>query len=399
MIPVFKPSYDWQETRAVEKVLQSGWSGLGPRVEEFEEKFAASVMARYAVATNSCTSALQLGLIVKGMCGRSKFNGVEWLPHEIIVPTITFASTAHVVTHVGARVLFCDVYADTLTINEEEAQFHNDTAHGIIPVVYGGAPLEISGKLVDAYEGNVLYDCAHACGSTFVAADKTCAWSFHAVKNLACGDGGMLTTNNPDHWERAKHLRWLGINKSTHERSTGDHYSYDYDIEELGFKCHMNDITAAIGLEQLRKLKFMQEQRHNIAWRYLINLENTELILPDYRGDHSWHLYVIRTPNRDSLMDYLASFGIATSVHYKPLHLYKCYGKQKPLPVAERVWQELLTLPMYPSLKLSEVDTICHHIKDWLRLNSKSSPSAETASSGSATCETVVDTTSGPPTK
>ena len=178
----------------------------------------------------------------------------------------------------------------------------------------------------------------------------------------------MLTTDDRDHYERACRLRWLGINKSTHDRISGG-YSWDYSIDEIGYKYHMNDLTAAIGLVQLEKMPEMQKKRRELAWRYLNNLGNQaaipELQLPQWSNEFSWHLFVIRTPLRDELSTYLRSKLVSTGVHYRPLHLYKCYGQQPALPVAEKVWPTLLTLPLFPDLTLKEVDIICEHIRDF----------------------------------
>lgn len=361
MIPIFKPSYDEREEKAVAKVLQSRWSGLGPKVEEFEEKFAKYVDAKYAVATNSATSALHIALrlIAEG-------------PGEVLVPTLTFASTAHIVAYEGMKPVFCDVHPGSLLINEWDASTRiTEQTKALIYVLYSGCHPTVSSMTVKPTYP-VIFDCAHACGNTmFDGGGKLCCWSFHAVKNLSCGDGGMLTTDDKDQADRAKRLRWMGISKSTHDREIGG-YSWDYTIDELGFKYHMNDLTAAIGLVQLEKMPEMQKKRRSLAWNYIKNLgplaAQYGLTIPAWSNEFSWHLFVIRTKHRDQLSSYLRMKGIATGVHYRPLHLYKCYKGTPPrLPVAENVWPTLLTLPLFPDLSIKEVDIICEHIKDFFK--------------------------------
>ena len=357
MIPIFRPSYDDREVEALRSVLNSKWVGLGPKTEEFEEKFAHYVGAKYAVGLNSCTAALHLVLKLLDVGPGD----------EVLVPTLTFVSTAHAVVYCGAKPVFVDVQESDLCIGWWDASTKvTDRTKAIIPVLYGGVPLS---NMVESSRLKYIWDCAHACGSNFNAAGRLCCWSFHAVKNLATGDGGMLTTDNKDQYERAKRLRWMGINKSTHERETGG-YNWEYNVEEIGFKYHMNDIIAAIGLVQLEKMPHLQIKRSYLAGHYvgtLYKLGLQEKITIPNNIDSSWHLFVIRTPRRDELALYLRSKDIATGVHYKPIHLYECYGPQPSLPVAERVWKELLTLPLYPDLTTDEVKMICGHIGDFFK--------------------------------
>lgn len=364
MIPVFRPSHDHREAEAVAQCLLSGWTGLGPRVEEFERKFAEYVGVPYAVATSSCTAALHLAYRLVGVCPGD----------EVIVPSLTFISTALAATYCGATPVFADSHPDTLLMDYDHAKNHlNPRTKAISVVLYGGQTISSVPAFYCDGEIPVILDCAHACGSSqdLSIAPLHC-WSFHSVKNLSCGDGGMLTMHRQDYYERAKRLRWCGIDTSTYDRAatTGvstAQYKWDYQVTDIGYKCHMNDITASIGLVQLSKMPEMQQKRLRLVEHYRKKLPDEMEITP-YGMGKAWHLFYIRTDCRNELADYLRSKGINTGVHYKPIHLYPVFrrhGASQILPVVEREWQRLLTLPLYPDLTLEQVDYVCASIKEF----------------------------------
>ena len=322
--------------------------------EQFEREFALRVGAKYAVALNSCTAALHIALRLLDI-------GVG---DEVLVPTMTFVSTAMAADYEGASPVFCDVTEETLAMDyADAAERHTIRTKAIVPVLYGGRPLSPPNLGVP-----VVYDCAHAMGARWNAGGKICCWSFHAVKNLATGDGGMITFDDEHLYRRALRLRWLGIDKSTWSRSDVDRrYWWEYHIEETGFKYHRNDIAAAIGLVQLAKLDEMQDRRRRLVAQYLEELAGVpDLRLPVHDEESSWHLFAIRTPHRNALSMFLQAQGVSTGVHYKPIHLYPLYHKYS-LPVAERVWQHLLTLPLYPALTSEQVSSICDLVRHGLR--------------------------------
>jgi perosamine synthetase len=354
-IPVFRPYYDEREEQAVAEVLRSGWIGLGPRTQEFEERFAERVGTRYAVALNSATAALHLSLRLVGVGPGD----------EVLVPTMTFVSSAMVANYEGASPVFCDVRADTLAIDVDDAAGRKTLqTRAVIPVLYAGKPIPPVDLGVPT-----IYDCAHATGSRWDASGKLACWSFHAVKNLATGDGGMITTDDEQLYRRAQSLRWLGIDKSTWDRSSmADRYWWEYKIDEVGYKYHLNDIAAALGLVQLEKLEEMQSIRYRLVQQYLEELAGDPRIeLPVWDPDSSWHMFVIRVPHRNELSRWLQDQGISTGVHYKPVHLYPLYHKYS-LPVAEREWTRLLTLPLFPALTSDQVSEICSRIREGLTL-------------------------------
>jgi len=350
-IPVFRPSYDTREEEAVIRVLRSGWIGLGPITEQFEKAFAKKVGAKYAVALNSATAALHIAI---------KLFDVR-AGDEILVPTVTFVSTAMVADYEHAVPVFCDVTHDHLVMDYADAASRRTLrTKAIIPVLYSGRP--VAPPPFDDLP--VIYDCAHAAGARFDVTGKLCCWSFHAVKNLATGDGGMITLDDEAMYQRAMRLRWLGIDKSTWNRSGVERkYWWEYNIDQTGYKYHMNDITSALGLVQLEKLDEMQAKRHQLVTQYLEELAGVPgLHLPEYDPASAWHMFAVRTPHRNELSLQLQAKGISTGVHYKPIHTYPLYHKHD-LPVADREWQKLLTLPLFPDLTSSQVSFIAGEVK------------------------------------
>lgn len=379
-IPVFRPSYDGRELEALREPFENGWIGLGPKTAEFEEQFAAYAGARFAVGMNSATAALHLAIAASGIGAGD----------EVLVPTLTFVSTAHAVAYCGAKPVFVDIHPETLCLDVEDARKKvSRKTRAIIPVHYGGhaCPMEEVWELAAEHNLIVIEDAAHACGSRYQGhrigglekTDATC-FSFHAVKNLATGDGGMVTTNRSDLYERLLRLRWMGIDRTTWERSQvaeskGEgstrayaSYGWYYEVAELGFKCHMNDITATIGLVQLAKLEGMNERRREIAAHYDKGLQALDWIERPVEREYTRsarHNYVIQTDTRDELNQFLKERGIATGVHYLPIHLQPFYrnAQHQSLLVAERTWTRLLTLPLYPDLSDEEVEYILASIR------------------------------------
>ena len=362
MIQLFQPNIGQAEVEAVTEVLLSGWLGMGPKTAEFEERFAQYIGTKYAVGLNSATAALHLALKLLSV-GPGE---------EVIVPTITFVSTAHAVMYCGARPVFADVDKQTMSITPSEVgRLRTDKTKAVIVVHYGGRPVDIGDGVP------VVEDAAHACGGSFLGrkcgslGDIGC-FSFHAVKNLATGDGGMLTTDDKSVYDRAKRLRWLGIDKSTWDRSEGT-YQWSYRVGEVGLKCHMNDITAAIGLVQLGKLDKANERRREIAMIYSQGFRDQAWIVGMPPDDtqairSAWHLYWLRVPKRDELMQFLKEHDIITGVHYQPIHTHKCYGFAKPyLPVAEKVVEELMSLPMHPGLTDGDVGEVVGRVAEFGR--------------------------------
>lgn len=327
---VLRPYFSPQQIENIQKelgsILQTGWIGQGPKVEELEKAWAKFTGAKYAVATNSCTSALDVAVrLIK-------------LPNPVKVSAFTFISSALAPLNAGYRVKFIDIDEKSLCTPKADIQ-----------VMYAGNQ---SGE-------GIIYDMAHSGGAKHKGI-LSC-WSFHAVKNLPAGDGGMLTMNDKKLYEKAKALAWCGINKSTWQRS-GKKYNWDYDVTEQGLKAHMNDITATIALEKLKTLKEDNQFRKLLANTYDQYLP--KWIKRPFRSK-TWHLYTVRVLDRDGLMDYLAENGIGTGLHYKPLTHYKLFGKQSKLKNTEKVFEEIISLPLHLGLSVAEVKNICEYVRDY----------------------------------
>jgi perosamine synthetase len=368
MIQLFKPHMDEQEVEAVAEVIRSGWIGLGPRTAEFEKQFAEYIGASWSIGLNSCTAALDMAIRLL------RINHGD----EVIVPTMTFVSTAHAVAYNLATPVFVDIDETTLALDLEDVERKiTPRTRAIIPVHYGGRPVDMDRLREVAGTIPIIEDAAHACGAEYKGQKcgtlgELACFSFHAVKNLATGDGGALTTNDQALAERAKRLRWLGIDRGTWDRTATDRsYWWQYFVDEVGLKCHMNDIMAAMGLVQLRKLDAHNERRRVIAEQYTAGLSDLPwLCMPPMDTDEiksSWHIFWIQCAGpvgtRDNLNVFLQNRGIGTGVHYSPIHLYRCYGNTPYLPTAERVFTNLLSLPMHPGLSDDEVQFVIESIR------------------------------------
>ena len=370
-IPVLKPSITEEEIASVVETMRSGWIGLGPKTVEFEKKFAEKVGARFCVGLNSCTAALHLAMASLGLSPGD----------EVIVTPMTFVSTVHAVVYAGATPVFADIQPDTLNIDPEDvAAKITPRTKAIIGVDMAGHPIDLD-ELEDLAEANgltLVEDAAHACGAMYKGRPVgsrphlTC-FSFHAVKNLTCGEGGAITCEHEwqDRWFRE--MRWLGISKDTWERTVGNlTYKWKYYVNQIGYKCHMNDLAAAIGLVQLKRLDELNQARRKIVDRYKKGLTGLEwLTLPTERPyvQSSWHLFQVRLPEeriRDRFITHLTNNGIAPGVHYIPAFVHPCYRQYKAVcPVAATVWRQLVTLPLYPDLHPADQEKIINTIRSF----------------------------------
>lgn len=354
VIPLFKPSYTQAEIDAVTNVMKSGWIGLGPVTAEFEKRFAKHVGAKYAVGLNSATAALDLAV-----------KAYDIHDAEIIVPAFTFVSTGLAALYNNNKVVFADIDEDTLCLDWEDVKRKiTPKTRAVIPVWYGGKTTRIPDLGKDIV---IIEDCAHAAGNKMAGKYNTACWSFHAVKNLATGDGGMITTNDEEVYKKLLPLRWVGIDKSTWERSQKK-YGWDYEINTVGYKCHMNDITASIGLTQLDRLQDMNKARKMRVLQYLQELSTHAkyLQLPNWDHVSSWHIFHVRIneADRNRFIDHMLAHGVSAGVHYKPLNTYPMFP-QTPLEVTDRVWKQIVTLPLFPDMTDDEFEHIIKTIKEF----------------------------------
>lgn len=369
MIPVLRPTIDEQTKEELLEVLESGWWGQGPKTFEFEKKFAEKVGVKYAIGCNSGTAALDLCLKVYGIKGG-----------ELITTPMTFVADAIVGEWNGMDVTFADIDEDTLCLDPKKIVM-NDNVKAIIAVDSHGRLADIEGirKVVDEYTDIaglgrttqkvlIIEDAAHAMYTPGAGkhADIT-IWSFQAVKSLPTGDGGMITTNDDKVYEKLRTLTWLGVEKNTFQRAGEKRYTWDYDITQAeGLKAYMNDLTAVIGIGQLRRLEEMTARRRAIQSAYNEAFKDVPQIeLPQY--SHTVQYYTMKCDNRDALSDYLADKGIATSVHFKPLNMMTYWKKaeKRELKVNNEVWKRLLSLPVHDGLMWSGVEYIINSVKEF----------------------------------
>ncbi|MBZ0258037.1 DegT/DnrJ/EryC1/StrS aminotransferase family protein [bacterium] len=360
-IPVFRPSITEEEIQAVTEVMRSGWLGLGPVTAEFEKELGEAFDVEHVVAVNSGTAALHLALLL-----------LDLQPgDEVIIPTVTFVSTAHVVEYCGATPVFADVCDDTLCINPDDVRRKiTKKTKAIMPVHYGGHPVELDKlrSIIGNRNITIIEDAAHACGAFYKGksigglSPATC-FSFHAVKNLTCGEGGAIATNNAEWAKKLRELRWMGISKDTYVRTAQESvYAWQYWVNDLGYKYHLNDMASAMGRVQLRRLEENNGKRRRIAERY--NEAFADVAWIDTPPEHdevfsSWHIYHIKTPDRDNLITHLKANGIAPGVHYFPVHKHPYYAERGArCPIAEEIWKRILSLPMFPDMTDRQVDAV-----------------------------------------
>ncbi|MCG6877656.1 MAG: DegT/DnrJ/EryC1/StrS family aminotransferase [Deltaproteobacteria bacterium] len=401
-IPFAKIDCGGNEARYLAEVLKGGWLTTASKTQAFEALFGRRVGADFSCAVNSGTAALHLALEAVGIGPGD----------EVLVPTMTFTATAEVVRYLGADPVFVDCDLGTNCVSGElMAEKMSARRSGVrdrksakrvkavIPVHYGGQACEMDGILdfAENFGLKVVEDAAHAfpayCRmqngkrggpekrkSIGSIGDATC-FSFYANKTITTGEGGMLTTNDPEIAERVKTMRLHGIDRDIWSRYMDDRPNWEYDVVAPGFKYNMPDVAAAIGLAQLERADFFREERERCARCYLESLADIECIdLPRVgvpMKDHAWHLFVIvlndvSPVSRNRFIDLLSEKGIGTSVHYKPLHRMTYYRKRyglKPgdFPNAEYIWRGCVSLPIYPSLSDLDLEYIVHNIKRILK--------------------------------
>lgn len=366
-LPYYRPVIEPDDIEAVASSMSRGWLTSGQKVREFEEAFSAIFGVEHAVALNSCTAALHLALIALGVGDGD----------EVVMPSLTFVAGANCVRHLGARPVFADVDADTLCITPSTIdRVIGPRTKVVMSVNYGGQPVGIDEivSYAKAHGIAVLEDAAHAVGtldegwSPGVKSDAA-AFSFYATKNITTAEGGMLATNRRDIMERARALSLHGLDRDAWERySRGG--TWRYDVTEIGYKYNMPDMAAALGLAQLRKLGELQEKRDTLASAYLKQLGAIPGIQPatlpaTLPSRNSWCLFVIAIDERetciprDDLIEELRKANIGTSVHFIPIHTFSAYrSPQTHLPVTERVWKNLISLPLYPNMTEKDVGDV-----------------------------------------
>lgn len=355
MIPVLKPTIDEQTKKELLEVLDSGWWGFGPKTQEFEKKFAEYVGAKYCIACNSGTSALDLCLKVHNIKGG-----------ELITTAMTFVSDAIVGEWNDMDVTFADIDPESLCLDPKSLVI-TDKTKAIITVDSHGRLADIAG-IREKFKGLIIEDAAHAMYTPGAGKDADIAvWSFQAVKSMPMWDGGAITTNDEEVYKKLRTLTWLGVEKSTFDRVGNKKYTWDYDItQSQGIKAYMTDVQAVVGLGQLRRLEETNARRREIEARYNQAFKNiSEIEIP--APSHTVQYYTMKCERRDELSEFLANNEIATSVHFKPLSEMTYWKKavKRPLPVTDSVWVKLLSLPVHNALTDEELEFIISKVKEF----------------------------------
>lgn len=350
MIKLFDPYISNSESDAVASVIKSKFwaSGSGiNKVKKFEEKFTDYTDSKSCVAVSNGTAALHLALSLFDIKGK-----------EVLVPSLTFASTVNSVIYNGGKPVFVEVEPQTICIdiNDIKKKITKRTS-AIIPVHFGGMPSNITEltSISKEYKIPIIEDAAHSAGATYKKRkigrhSQAVCFSFHPVKNLAMPTGGAICLNGSETIRNKKllnSLRWCGI-----ENRDG----YNYDIGRLGWNYYMNEVSAAVGLVQLKKLDGANAIRRRIAKKYHneLNIQNKMT----YSDECSYHFYWIRVKNRTSFMRKMREKGIETGIHYKPVHLMSYYKNHVRLPVTESIGDEIVSIPTHPNLTENDIDKV-----------------------------------------
>ena len=357
-LPVLGPKGGDEEVEALREVIEGGWWGAGPKVAEFEEKFAKFVGHKYAVAVTSNSHGQDL--IMKAM----GFKNVD-----VINPTISFITTAIVPLWNNCTSNIVDVDRKTLCIDPEDvAKYQKSNSEVLIAVNMAGVPASYK-QLRKVFGGFIIEDCAHSCYTPNAGLGGDIAvWSFQAVKTMPAGDGGMVTTNDETLYNKMKELIWFGVPSTWSRAQKG--YSWDYDVNILGYKYYMIDIIAAICLVQMKKLPKNLEFRRHIQDRY--NNELKDYIEAPVFSD-TVQYYCARVPkeHRDKLIDYLSDKKIHTSVHFKPLHKYSILKQDRNYPTADDEWQKLISLPTTNRMVEEDIDYVIYWVRRYFEEQTK----------------------------
>jgi len=368
MIPYSRQTIDEDDIEAVVEVLRSAWLTTGPKVSEFEELFAQFVGAKHAVVVNSGTAALHATMFAAGI-------GPD---DEVIVPPITFAASANCVVYQGGTPIFSDVKTNTLLIDPEKVESNiTSNTKAIIAVDYAGHPCDYDSLRKIAEEHHLIFvaDACHALGAEYEGnkvgslADMT-VFSFHPVKHITTGEGGIITTDNANYANQMRTFRNHGITIDHHQRNKQG--SWFYEIEELGYNFRITDFQCALGISQLLKLPKFLERRLKIAQHYKEAFASIKEISPlsvDHNVKHAFHLYVTKVDfkklgiDRAILFTKLREKGIAINVHYIPVHLHPFYRKKYNVglglcPIAEAAYKQIISLPIFPTLNDDDVEKI-----------------------------------------
>jgi UDP-4-amino-4,6-dideoxy-N-acetyl-beta-L-altrosamine transaminase len=378
-IPYGRQFIDKTDEDAVIAALRSDFMTQGPRIAEFEKEFAAYVGSKYAVAVSNGTAALHLSAMT-----------IEIKPGDKVITTpITFAASANCVKYCGGEVVFCDIDPTTFLLSIEKLTeilkaSPKGTYKAVIPVDFAGYPCDMEAiyELALEYGFKIIEDACHAPGGYFIDSmneKQKCGsgkysdltiFSFHPVKHIACGEGGMITTNNESLYKKLLLLRTHGITKDP-DSLIENHGGWYYEMQELGYNYRLTDMQAALGISQLAKLDWSVAGRIEIAEKYDEAFKNTKVKIPQRSNKikHAFHLYVIQVDDRPGLYNHLKQHHIFAQVHYVPVHTMPYYKKIKTyvLPNASAYYSRCLSIPMYPTLTAEEQNFVIEKVLEFCK--------------------------------
>lgn len=392
IIPYGRQEITEEDIQSVIGVLKSDFLTQGPQIREFEQEFADFVGSKYAIAVSNGTAALHLCVLALGLKQGEC----------VITSPITFAASANCVKYADGDVLFADIQETDFLINpfriEDIIRENKHKVKGIIPVNFAGKPVDLEHIYKIAKENNlwVIEDACHSPGATYISREGkkinsgSCThsdlsiFSFHPVKHIAAGEGGMITTNSKSLYERLCQLRSHGMVREQNEfhnsiEEAGGHFEYPgwyMEMQSLGFNYRLTDIQCALGLSQLSRIGESLQKRHNIAKAYHERLREFKFIkyIPEYSEGNAYHLFVILVHDRLKLYNFLKSKGIYCQIHYYPVNLmpyYKKIGNTNNTPIAENYYKNCISLPMYPTLTDEDFVFIIDSLKEFDKLFSK----------------------------
>lgn len=364
-IPLTRPYFDADDIEEIKKVLDSGWVAQGPKVKEFEEGVARKIGSKHAVAVTNCTAALHLALLCSGISSGD----------EVLVADYTFPATGHAVLYCGAKPVFVDIYPDTYNIDPEKIeQLVTENTKAIIPVHTFGQPARMDEILDIARNNNliVIEDAACALGAKYkrkyagAIGDIGC-FSFHARKGITTGEGGMLVTNDDEVAKKARHLSTFGM-MSAWEREKKGKFSVP-EFVDVGFNYKMSDITAAIGVAQLRRLDRIIERKRTLAQYWDTRLDEIEGIKKPYADPNTISIYqsyvALIDPklDRNKMIQELSSSGIQTQIGTYASHMQPVYHAPQTCPCSQDVFHRAISLPMYFTLQETVIDEVAEAIQ------------------------------------
>ncbi|QTL41417.1 UDP-4-amino-4-deoxy-L-arabinose aminotransferase [Xenorhabdus budapestensis] len=373
-LPFSRPSIGNEEIEAVERVLRSGWITTGPQNQQLEQDFVRMFGCRHAIALNSATAGMHLALLSLGIGSGD----------EVITPSQTWVSTVNMICLLGAEPVMVDVDRDTLMVNTKTIkQAITPRTKAIIPVHYAGAPCDLDALRAVAKEADIplIEDAAHAVGTRYknewVGERGTAIFSFHAIKNMTCAEGGMLVTDSDELAQRVRCLKFHGLTVDAFDRQIQGRKP-QAEVIEPGFKYNLSDIHAAVAVVQLSKLASMNARRRELAARYSSALKDTPLQMlsvPEYEHRHSHHLFMVRVDqsicgiDRDAFMTRLKERNIGTGLHFRAAHTQKYYRQRYPaLSLPESEWNSatLCSLPLFPDMNNDDVDRVVNAVLEIL---------------------------------